>query len=226
MRFAESAAADLGLGVQQVNALAAWMSRFQQRPKQGGVVLADESNSETHGGATLTGEQRGDAHAPKHLQDVRFQYHPADAHTDKGELRVYTQPLVRGAYSLRQTHVMVRYAVHDVVTVRLASCMDPSGRDESGEMHTAVVFCQHHDGSCDVRLLDDLATTVRSVHAQLSNVTLDADAHARVSEYDSDIHQAGNLYTETGAHVSRHATSTARVNGGAAEGSARSHNDD
>ena len=222
MRFAESAAADLGLGAQQANALAAWMSRFQQRPKQGEVVLADESNSETHGEATLTGEQLGDAYAPEHLQDVRFQFHPAGAYTDEGELRVYTQSLVRGAHSARQTRVMVRYAVH----VRLASCMDPLDHGENGKMHTAVVICQHHDGSCDARLIDDLATTVRSVHAQLSNATLDADAHARVSEYDSDTHQADNLHTESGAHVSRHATLTARIYDGAAGGSARSHNDD
>ena len=136
-------------------------------------------------------------------------------------------PWVRGANSARQTRVMVRYAVLDVVTVRLASCMDPLDHGESGEMHTAVVICQHHGGSYDVRLLDDLATAVRSMHAQLSNATaLDADAHARVSEYDSDIHSAINMYTKSGAHVSRHATSVARMNDGTAGGSARSHNDD
>ena len=48
-------------------------------------------------------------------------------------------------------------------------------------MRTAIAIHQHHDGTHDVRLLGDLATTVRSVHAQLSNVALDADAHARVS---------------------------------------------
>ena len=145
---------------------------------------------------------------------------------DKGERRVYTQPLAGGASSARQSRAMVRYAVHDVVTVRLASRMEPWDRGENGEMHTAIVIHQHHDGSRDVRLLDGLATTVRCVHAQLSNVTLDADAHARVSVHDSDIHQAGGLYTESGAHVPRHATSTARTNDGTAGGSARSHNDD
>ena len=64
-------------------------------------MLADESNSKTHSEATFTGEQHEDAHAPEHLQDVRFQFHPAGAHTDEGELRVYTQPLVRGAHSAR-----------------------------------------------------------------------------------------------------------------------------
>ena len=80
---------------------------------------------------------------------------------------------------------MVRYAVHDVVAVCLTSCMNLPDRDESGEMHMAVVISKHRDGSCDVRLLGDLATIVRSVNAQLSNVTLDADAHARVSAYAS-----------------------------------------
>ena len=32
----------------------------------------------------------------------------------------------------------MRYAVHDVVTVCLTSCMNLSDRGESGEMHTAV----------------------------------------------------------------------------------------
>ena len=122
---------------------------------------------------------------------------------------------------------MVRYAVHDVVTVRLTSCMNLSDRDESGEVHTAVVICQHHDGSCGVRLLEGLATTVRRVYAQLSNAMLDADVHARVSAYVvRDVHQAGNPYTESGAHVPRHATSTAKMNAGATGGSVRSPNDD
>ena len=38
--------------------------------------------------------------------------------------------------------------------------------------------------------------------------------------------RAAELYTESGAHVSRHATSVARMNDGAAGGSARRHNDD
>ena len=80
-------------------------------------------------------------------------------------------------------------------------------------------------GTYDADELGDLATIVRSVYAQLSNATLDADAHARVSAY-SDVHQAGNLYTQSGTHVSRHATSTAMMNEGAAGGLARSHNDD
>ena len=142
-------------------------------------MLAAVSGSEMHSEATLRGE-RGDVRVSEHLQDGQFLYQPADAYTDEGELRVYTQPLRRAVR-------MIRYAVHDVVTIRLASCMEPWQRGENGEMHTAVVIHQHHDGSCDVRLVDDLATTVRSVHPQLSATTLNADAHARVSEYDQDI---------------------------------------
>ena len=128
-------------------------------------MLAAVSGSEMHSEATLQGEQRGDVRAPEHLQDGRFQYHPADAYTDEGELRVYTQPLSGGARPTRLTVGMIRYAVHDVVTVRLASCMEPWEHGENGEIHTAVVVHQRHDGSCDVRLIDDLATTVCSVHA-------------------------------------------------------------
>ena len=71
-RFAEGAAADLGLSAQHANALAAWMTRFQQRPKQGGVVLAEERIAVTRSEEVLTGEQRGDAHAPEHLQEVQY----------------------------------------------------------------------------------------------------------------------------------------------------------
>ena len=226
-RFAEDAAADLGLSTRHVNALAEWMVRFQRRPKQGGVVLAEESAAATHGEVVLTDEQHVDEGEPEQLQEVQYQFHPADAYTDDGELRVYTQPLDNGASPAGRRRSMVRYAVHDVVTVCLTSCMNLSGRDESGEMHTAVVVSQHRDGSCNVRLLDDLATIVRSVYAQLSSVTLDADAHARGSAYVvSDVHQTGNLYTEGGTHVSRHAMSTAMMNEGAAGGSARSRNGD
>jgi hypothetical protein len=102
--------------------------------------------------------------------------------------------------------------------------MEPWGGDEDGEAHTAVVIHQHSDEDCDVRLVDDLATIVRNVRAQLSTGALDADVRARLSEYDWDIHHAVNLYTESGARVSRHATSVAQVNDGTAGGSARSHN--
>ena len=50
----------------------------------------------------------------------------------------------------------------------------------TGTYDAAVVICQHGDGSCDVRLLNDLALIVRRVHVQLSNITLYVDARARV----------------------------------------------
>ena len=189
-------------------------------------MLAAECDSEMQGESTSREEQQGDARVPENPQDGQFRYLPADSYTDEGELRVYTQPLSPGARPTRRSVGMIRYAVHDVVTARLASCMEPWGSGEDGETHTAVVVHQHSDRTCDVRLVDDLATTVRSVHPQFSTGTLDADARARVREYDRDIHHAGNLHTESGAHVSRHATSTAQVNDGTAGGSARSHNDD
>ena len=51
-------------------------------------MLAAVSGSEVHGEAALQEEQRGDVRAPEHMQDGRFQYHPADAYTDGGELRI------------------------------------------------------------------------------------------------------------------------------------------
>ena len=149
-------------------------------------MLAAEGESEMQGESTSREEQQGDACAPEHLLDGQFGYLPADSYTDEGELRVYTQPLSPGAWPTRRTVAMVRYAVHDVVTVRLASCMEPWGGGEDGETHTAVVIHQHSGGMCDVRLADDLATTVRSVHTQFSTGTLDADARARMREYDWD----------------------------------------
>ena len=121
---------------------------------------------------------------------------------------------------------MVRYAVHDVVKVRLVSCMESGGGDENYETHVALVIRQHKDGTCDVRLADDLLTSVLAVGVLLTTDTIDADTRERLREYDSDMHCAVDLYTESGAHVSRHATSVARMNDGAAGGSARRHNDD
>ena len=64
-----------------------------------------------------------------------------------------------------------------------------------------------------------------SVRTQFTSYTLDADVRARLREYDGDIHCAANLYIESGAHVSRHATSVAQVNDGTTCESERSHND-
>ena len=121
---------------------------------------------------------------------------------------------------------MVRYAVHDVVNACLVSCMQSGGGDDNYETHVALVIRQHEDGTCDVRLDDDLPTSVLRVGVQHSADTIDADTRERLREYDSDMHCAVDLYTESGAHVSRHATSVAQMNDGAAGGSARRHNDD
>ena len=136
----------------------------------------------------------------EHGANGQLRYLPADSYTDEGELRVYTQPLSAGV-RLRSADT-ARHAVHDVVNVRLASCMEPWGGDESDETHVAFVIRQHDDGTCDVRLADDLLTTVLGVHTQFSTYALDADTRERLREYDSDIHNAANLYTESGTHVS------------------------
>ena len=168
--------------------------------------------------------QQVDVHEHEHGADGPFRYLLAGSYTDEGELRVYTQPLSPGARS--RSTAMARYAVHDVVNVRLVSCMEPWGGDESNETHEAFMIRQHDDGTCDVRLADDLLATVLGVHTQFSTYALDADTRERLREYDSDIHGAVNLHTESGAHVSRHVTSVARVSDGTAGESARSHNDD
>ena len=224
LRFADEAAAELGLGAKQTAALAAWMARFQQRPKQGGGVLTAVVATKAQGESTPREVKQVDMREPERVADGQLQYLATDAYTDEGKLRVYTQPLSPGARSARRSVATIRYAVHDVVEVRLTSCMESWGGDESDETHKALVIRQHSDGTCDVRLVDDLATTVMSVRTQLSTYALDADVRARLREYDGDIHDAANLYTESGAHVSRHATSVAHVNDETAGGSARSHN--
>ena len=112
------------------------------------------------------------------------------------------------------------------MNVRLASCMELGTGEESNEAHDAFVIRQHGDGTRDVRLADDLATTVLSVRTRFSTYEPGPDVRARLSEYDGDMHCASNLYTENGEHVSRHATSVSQMNDGTAGGSARSHNDD
>ena len=61
--------------------------------------------------------------------------------------------------------------MHDVVNVRLVSCMESWGGEESDKTHDAFVIRQHSDVTCDVRLADDLATTVMSVRTQFSTYT-------------------------------------------------------
>lgn len=70
-RSAENAATDLGLSTRHANALAEWMVRFQRRPKQGGVVLAEESTATTHGEVVLSDEQPVNVDEPEQLQEVQ-----------------------------------------------------------------------------------------------------------------------------------------------------------
>ena len=103
---------------------------------------------------------------------------------------------------------MVRYAVHDVVKVRLVSCMESGGGDENYETHVALVIRQHEDGTCDVRLADDLLTSVLGVGVLLTTDTIDADTRERLREHDSDMHCAArSVHRERGARVETRALS-------------------
>ena len=88
-------AAELGLGAQQTAALAAWMARFQLRPTQGGAVLTAGVETEVHGEPNPREAQQADVREHEHGAHGQLRYYPADSYTDEGELRVYTQPLVR-----------------------------------------------------------------------------------------------------------------------------------
>ena len=180
--------------------------------------------TEVLGGPASRGTRQAGDCEPEHVVDGQFRYHPADSYMN-GELRVYTQPLGSSTRSGGRSETVTRYAVHDVVHVRLTSCMESWGAEASGETHNAFVIRQHDDGTCDVRLTDDLSETVLGVRVQSSAYTIDEDVRTRLREYDGDVHGATELYTESGAHVSRHATSVAQVNDGTAGESARRHND-
>ena len=72
MSFAEAATADLGLSTRYVNTLADWMVKFQQRPKQGGVVLAEESAAAIYDEVAMTDEQHVNTGEPEQLQVVQY----------------------------------------------------------------------------------------------------------------------------------------------------------
>ena len=97
LRFADVAAAELGLGAQQTAALAAWMASFQLGPTQGGAVLAAGVETEVQGEPDPREAQQANAREHEHEADGQLRYLPADSYTDEGELRVYTQPLSPGA---------------------------------------------------------------------------------------------------------------------------------
>ena len=56
-------------------------------------MLAEESAAAMHDEVVSTDEQHVNVGEPEQLQEVQYHLHPADAFTDDGELRVYTQPL-------------------------------------------------------------------------------------------------------------------------------------
>jgi hypothetical protein len=88
------------------------------------------------------------------------------------------------------------------------------------------VIRQHAGGTCDVRLLYDLDLVVQRACVQPFDITLGSDTSARMRAYGNDAHHVASRHTEGETHVSRHATSTAMVNEGAAGGSERKHDDD
>ena len=201
--FAEDAAAELGLGTQRTSALAAWMASFQLRPTTGGAVLAARAKTGVRSEPGSQAQRQANTREREHEDDDQSRYLPADSYTKEGDLCVYNQPLSPGARPAGRSIGMIRHAIHDVVKVRLASCMESWGGDKDYETHVAFVIRQHDDGTCDVRLADDLPTTVLGVHVQLSNDAIGADTRERLREYDSDMHGATDLYTEYGARVSR-----------------------
>ena len=192
-------------------------------------MLTESVGTEAQDEPDSQAQRQVDARGHEPVDDGQPRYLPADSYTEEGELRVYTQPLPPGAKPTSRLS-RTRYAVHDVVKVHLVSCMAEWGGDKDYETHVAFVICQHDDATCDVRLADDLPTTVLCVDVQFTTVKVDADTRERLRGYDDDMHRATTLYTANGSrvsrHVSKHATSVARMNDGAAGGSARSHNDD
>ena len=124
LRFADVSADELGLGAQQTAALAAWMASFQLRPTLGGAVLAARVENGMQGEPVPQVLRQANARENEHEAHGQPRYLPADSYTEEGELRVYTQPLSPGARPTSRSVDMARYAVHDVVKVRLASCME------------------------------------------------------------------------------------------------------
>ena len=49
----------------------------------------------------------------EHLHDGQIRYLPADAYTEEGELRIYTQPLSPGTRSATRTVATARYAIRN-----------------------------------------------------------------------------------------------------------------
>ena len=198
---AESAAAELGVSAQHTRDLAAWMASFQLRPTVGGAVLAAHTDERNEQG--LLESRQATTRARDDEDDDQIRYSPADSYTEAGDLRVYNQPLSPDGRPKNWSGATTRHAVHDAVDARVASCMDLGTDGTSHETLAAFVTYQHDDGTCDVRLADDLLTVVSSVHVQPSRDPVDADTRDRLREHERDMHDAAVLYTERGARVLR-----------------------
>ena len=81
--------------------------------------------------------------------------------------------------------------------------MDLGTDGTSYETLAAFVTYQHDDGTCTVRLADDLLTVITRVHVQPSRDPVDADTRDRLLEHVRDMHDVAVLYTERGARVLR-----------------------
>ena len=77
-----------------------------------------------HGEPGPQAPRQANAREREHEADDLPRYLPADSYTEDGDLRVYNQPLSPGARPTSRSIGMIRHAVHDVVKVRLASCME------------------------------------------------------------------------------------------------------
>ena len=197
---AVSAAAELGVSAQHTRDLMAWMTSFQRRPTNGGAVLAaptDENDEQEPGSSQAA------SHAIDDEDGDQVQYSPADAYNEAGDLRVYTQPLRPDGRPKNWSGDTPRHAIHDAVDARVASCMDLGTDGTSYETLAAFVTHQHDDGTCTVRLADDLLTVITRVHVRPSRDPVDADTRDRLLVHARDMHDVAVLYTERGARVQR-----------------------
>ena len=198
---AVSAATELGVSAQHTRDLIAWMASFQLRPTVGGAVLAAHTDERNEQG--LSESSQAISRARDDEDDDQIRYSPADSYNEAGDLRVYTQPLRSDGRPKNWSGATPRHAIHDAVDARVASCMDLGTDGTSYETLAAFVTYQHDDGTCTVRLADDLLTVITRVHVQPSRDPVDADTRDRLLEHVRDMHDVAVLYTERGARVLR-----------------------
>ena len=198
---AVSAATELGVSAQHTRDLIAWMASFQLRPTVGGAVLAAPTDERDEQGPSESSQAT--SHARDDEDDDQIRYSPADSYNEAGDLRVYTQPLRPDGRPKNWSGDTPRHAIHDAVDARVASCMDLGTDGTSYETLAAFVTYQHDDGTCTVRLADDLLTVITRVHVQPSRDPVDADTRDRLLDHVRDMHDVAVLYTERGARVLR-----------------------